>query len=225
MATCLPHLLAWSLTPLTSLITHVSHTLSRVSRPVSFRSTASILLLMPHPGGRRRTMSLSLDSMPAETQLHIFRLLLPDDLDQLRGEDLANVRLTCKAVHAAATEVFFERRIILLWKENGIYVESPSVKLLYSRPDLAALVKSVWVALAAAEPEWLSKKAAFDHFAEPTPTKTLELAYKSTYMWLYEKAEEEDDFFVYDDDELFDDCRAEEDFTPAQYEAIREYHD
>jgi hypothetical protein len=168
----------------------------------------------------------TLETMPAETQLRIFRQLLPKDLDQLRGKDLASARLICRSLRNAATEIFFERHIILLWKVRGVYIESPSVRLLSRNPELAALVKSVWVALASASPAWLERKAAFNFSGTPDPdvAKTKELAYKCTHMWLYRDDDNEpqglDDY-----DELLNECRAKEDFTLAQYKAIEEYHD
>jgi hypothetical protein len=98
-------------------------------------------------------MAMDLTAMPAEIQLHIFRFLLPQTLDILRGKDLANVRLTCKSVHAAATDVFFERHGLILWIGYGTVYVPDSTLQLCKRPDLAVLVKSVWIAIAISAPE------------------------------------------------------------------------
>jgi hypothetical protein len=98
-------------------------------------------------------MAMDLTAMPAEIQLHIFRFLLPQTLDALRGKDLANVRLTCKGLHAAATDVFFERHGLVLWIGYGTVYVPDSTLQLCKRPDLAVLVKSVWMAIAINVPE------------------------------------------------------------------------
>jgi hypothetical protein len=59
-------------------------------------------------------MAASLDAMPPETQLHIFRSLLPKDPDDIDRDDLGALRLIFKALTAAATEVYFERYFLLV---------------------------------------------------------------------------------------------------------------
>jgi hypothetical protein len=164
-------------------------------------------------------MATSLDAMPVETQLQIFRSLLPVDLDNPDRSALASLRLTCKAVKAAATEVYFERYYLLVRREGSAYVQTLSWELLFQRPDLAALVRSVWIALAAADRDWLRKQAAFGHHTVPDEEKTLELAYRATDMYTFAKYR--------GDESLSDDvrrCRLVKDFLSAQYSIIREYH-
>jgi hypothetical protein len=86
------------------------------------------------------------------------------NLYDVRGKDLANVRLVCKALHSAATESSFERHFPLLMREDGNFIETPSMKLLRERPDLAVLVKSVWIAIAVQFPDYTTGS----HFPEST---------------------------------------------------------
>jgi hypothetical protein len=82
-------------------------------------------------------------TMPAERQFRIFRFLQPDDLDDPNRDDLGAVRLTCKALTAVATELFFENHFLLIWKKDHEFTVSPSNELLHQNPQLAALVKNV----------------------------------------------------------------------------------
>jgi hypothetical protein len=166
-------------------------------------------------------MAQSLDTMPAELQLNVFRLLLPHP-DETERPDLADLRLTCKSVLSSATDVFFERYYLLLRKENDIYVEPRSFQLLRKHPRYAALVRTVWIALAIAPPGWLRQQAAFGH-GDATGDTTLNLAYKATDMYIWDS--DCDSRFELDmEEEILEECRKDEDFTPEQYESIREYH-
>lgn len=100
-------------------------------------------------------MATSLDAMPAEIQFNIFRSLLPHNVDNIDPTDLANLHFTCRSLLQCATEVFFERYYFLLRKENNVYVESKSFKQLRDDSRLANLVRSVWIALVAADAGWL----------------------------------------------------------------------
>jgi hypothetical protein len=109
----------------------------------------------------------SLDAVPVEIQLNIFRRLVPEDSNEVERDDLASLRLTCTALRAAATEVYFQDFYLLLRKEDNVFVESRSFQQLLKKPHLAALVQRVWIALAAAEPDWLRQASAFGHFCVP----------------------------------------------------------
>lgn len=108
-------------------------------------------------------MSGSLDALPVELQLNIFRSFLPqDDLDEIDRTDLVNLRLVCKSVHASASVIFFERSYMLLRMKDNVYVEPGSFRQLRKNSETAARVKHLWVASAAADPDWLKERAAFD---------------------------------------------------------------
>lgn len=164
-------------------------------------------------------MSASLDGLPAETQLQIFHLLVPEDPNNPERRDLANLRLTCKALRACATSVYFEHYYLLIRKEEDIYVEPRSHQLFLQRPDLAALVKAVWIAYAAAKPEWLRRQSAFGYDKIPTEDEALEAAYMSTDMYRWPE-----DMINVTQGEVLDLCRKFSNFSPAEYESIREYY-
>lgn len=104
--------------------------------------------------------------------------------------------------------------------EDGVYQESRSLRLLLLRPDLAKLVRTVWIALAAAPPEWLRRQAAFGHYEVPDEDTTLQLAYKATDMYPY--VEDADEYEELRD--LIEEARQDHDFTPDQYVTIRQYY-
>jgi hypothetical protein len=71
----------------------------------------------------------------------------------MQGKDIASARLVCKDVCAAATDVLFERHGLILWIGGGTVYVPESTLQLCKRPDLAALVKSLWITLAIHDPE------------------------------------------------------------------------
>ncbi|KAF2825852.1 hypothetical protein CC86DRAFT_407103 [Ophiobolus disseminans] len=127
-------------------------------------------------------MSASLDALPPELQLNIFRSLLPEDVDDLDRTDLGKLRSVCKSIHPSATEIFFERYYMLVRKKNDIYVESRSFQLLRDNPRLALLVRCVWIAVAATGPKWLRQQAAFGYWGTPTEDRMLNMACDATGM-------------------------------------------
>jgi hypothetical protein len=161
-------------------------------------------------------MVVSRDTLPAETQLSIFHLLLPEDPNEKDRSDLGKLRLTCKALRPTATELYFESYYMLLRKQGNIYVQPRSLQLLREEPHLAGLVLNVWIAAAAAEPAWLRMQAAFGHYT-PDEETTLDLAYIATDMC--PTREDEHNFSM--DIAAF---REVEDFSEEQYNVIREYY-
>jgi hypothetical protein len=131
----------------------------------------------------------------------------------------------CKALKPCATELFFESYDLLLRKEGGAYVQSRSIQLLREKPDLAKLVRRVWIALAAATPQWLRERAAFSYYTVPSEDTALELAYMTTSMHSYgkEKEDEDEEDYWYMGDYINEDRKAK-DFTQKQYQTIREYY-
>lgn len=161
-------------------------------------------------------MHNSFNTLPQELQLNVFHFLLPDDPEQKEQPDLGHLRLTCKSVYPSATEVFFERFHLLLWQKNNAYVEFKSFQLLRDNPKYAALVRSVWVGLAAANDVWLRKEAALGLWDDPCVEELAELAYKATDMYPWHDWD--------DGRESYQELRVERDFTSKQYQATRRYH-
>jgi hypothetical protein len=161
----------------------------------------------------------SLDAVPVEIQLNIFRRLVPEDSNEVERDDLASLRLTCTALRAAATEVYFQDFYLLLRKEDNVFVESRSFRQLLKKPHLAALVQRVWIALAAAEPDWLRQASAFGHCYITDEVTALEAAYKATDMYKYKDL----DGYSSSGDEV-EECKEEEDFTSEQCDTIRQYY-
>lgn len=173
-------------------------------------------------------MSASLDGLPAETQLAIFQLLVPEDPNNPERRDLANLRLTCKALLACATEVYFEHHYMLIRQQGDIYYQPRAYELFLQQPELAAMVKTVWVAHAVATPDWLRRQAGFCHFEVPNEEESLKLAYMATPMFhsLPDTCVESDDTDDgdFDYDYQFQLCREDADFTAAQYKSIKKYY-
>jgi hypothetical protein len=77
----------------------------------------------------------------------------------------------------------------------------------------------VWIALAAAEPDWLRQVSAFGHFCVPDEVTALDAAYKATDMHKYKDL----DGYSSSGDEV-EECKEEEDFTSEKCDTILEYY-